>query len=77
MLSKKRCAECGDSTRPRGKWSPYFCAPCDLARMKGLDRDFRALSESIGRPYVDVDLDAVAKRRNAQRRPPLRPRGNG
>jgi hypothetical protein len=39
------CGECGKrmADGDQGRWSPYFCAPCDAERMERLDKQFDAL----------------------------------
>ena len=47
--SGRRCVECGD---PAGtKWGPYWCPPCDVAR---LDR-ISAQLDAIAAEAVDHD----------------------
>ena len=42
-LSKTKCAECGDSSRARGRTSPYFCAPCDEERVNRISASFERI----------------------------------
>jgi hypothetical protein len=40
------CCECGQNLTDgtRGRWSPFFCAACDVKRMDHLSRQFAALA---------------------------------
>lgn len=47
-----RCAACGTTITMalRSRWSPYFCAPCDRARMDSIDRQMDVIRERLGEP---------------------------
>ena len=57
-VTVRQCANCADTMRPRGKWSPHWCAPCDVARMRHIGA---FLAHAAGEPYEPSVDDRVAE----------------